>query len=282
MNKIIFALLLISFNAVAFIPPVSSVLKEIFDSRKFAEGVEIVFNHQVLSPNGEWSEIEERILADNRGIKFLWKPAGSGLLVSGQLDKRVYSIGSDKKVNARSLLFLKNFTAASSIEFRDALINERFLKWEQMKQFKEGFELQGEPQSWDIKSNYLQQDSVSLVLLPSGPTIALVGYQDPTSKKTIYFDKGLAGVKKIEWIEGSENLSWSFDQFSIGLKDSYFPRKSALAKDGRDIIQSEVVALKSLNKRQAADWYQLWQKANKSLASAPTSEESLRSLLSFR
>jgi hypothetical protein len=282
MKKIILALVFISFNAGAFIPPVSAVLKEIFDSRKFGEGEEIVFNHQVLSSNGEWAEIEERILSDNRGLKFLWKPVSSSLWVSGQLDKRVYSIGGDKKINARSLLFLRYFTAGSAIEFRDALINERFLKWDQMKQFKEGFELQGEPQTWDIKSNYLPQDSISLVLLPNGPSISVVGYQDPTSKKTIYFDKGLAGVKKLEWIEGSESLSWIFEQLSLNLKDSYFPRRSSLVKDGRDIIQSELLVVKSLNKRQVADWYQFWQKANKPLASAPISEESLRSLLSYR
>ncbi len=282
MRYVFIVFFLLVFKVNAFIPPVSSVLKEIFDSRKFGDGLELIFVHQVANSNGEWLEIEERILSDRRGIKFIWKPALASTWVSGSLDKRTYFVGNDKRINSRSLLFLKNFISSSAIEFRDALINEKFLRWEQLKQFKDEFEPQGDPQTWDVKSNYLAHDSISLVLLAIGPTIAIVGSQDPNSKRTIYLDKGLLGVKKIEWLEEGKNLSWNFDQLTLNLKDSFFSRRSALNLDGKDIIQSELVAIRPLNKRQIADWGQLWQKASKSLVNAPVAEEALRILLSSR
>ena len=221
-------------------------------------------------------------MADRKGIKFLWKPLSASVFVSGQWDKRTYFLGNEKKIVGRSQLFLKNYISGSALEFRDALINEKFLRWEQLKQFKDGFELQGDPQTWDIKNNYLQQDSISLVLLPSGPSIAVVGLSEPTSKRVIYFDKGLLGIRKIEWMDGNENLSWNFDSFTMSLKDSYFPKRASLVKDGREIIQTELGTVRALNKKQNGEWLQAWQKASKTILNNPSAEEALRNLLSHR
>ncbi|MSP19012.1 MAG: hypothetical protein EXR74_05530 [Bdellovibrionales bacterium] len=282
MKYFILILWVFSLKAVAFIPPISAVLKEIFDARKFTEGTELTLNHRVVTNNGEWSEIEEKILLENRGMKFIWKPMALEAFFSGQLEKRTYWLGGDKKIPSRSLLFLKSYTAGSAMEFRDALVGEKFLKWDQMKQFKEGFEPQGDPQTWNVKSQYLEQEAISLALLPTGPSIAVVGFQDGNSRKTVYFDKGLLGIKKIEWSEGKESISWNFDQFSVAVNQSLFPRKANLIKDGRDIIQSELIGIRQLSKRQWIEWMKVWQKANQTINNSPASEETIRILLSFR
>ncbi|NBY18921.1 hypothetical protein EBQ74_01410 [bacterium] len=281
--KIFFSLFVFfALNAHGFIPPVSSVLKQIFDSRKTGEILEYVFVHQVGNAAGGWSQVEERFILEPKGLKFLWKPLNSELFLSGVLEKRTYTVGTDKKIPARSLLFLKNFTAVSAFEFRDALINEKFLKWDQLKQFKDGFDPQGDPQSWDIKGNYLTHDSISLVLLPSGPSISVVGYQDQNSKRTVYFDKAGVGVSKIEWLDSSEVTSWTFDKLTLNLKEATFPKRATFIRGGRELIQSELVTVRILNRRQVADWLQSWQRAPKVLVNAPAAEEALIILLGNR
>lgn len=282
MKYFISFLLVFSLKAAAFIPPISAVLKEIFDGRKFSEGTELTLNHRVLTNNGEWSEVEEKILLENRGMKFIWKTIAPEAFFSGQLEKRTYSLAGDKKIPSRSLLFLKNYSAGSAMEFRDALVGEKFLRWDQMKQFKEGFEPQGDPQTWNVKSQYLEQEAISLALLPTGPSIAVVGFQDGNSRKTVYFDKGLLGIKKFDWLEGKESISWNFDQFSVAVNESLFPKKANFTKDGRDIIQSELMGIRQLSKRQSVEWMKTWQKANKTINNSPVSEDTLRTLLSFR
>lgn len=282
MTRFLVTFLFLAIKAHGFIPPVTSILRDIFESRKSTGILELVLVHQVANSNGGWSEIEERILADPRGLKFLWKSANSSVSIAGSLEKRNYWIGTEKKIAIRSFLFLKSYLVTSAVEFRDALISEKFLRWEQLKQFKEGFEPQGDPQSWDIKSNYIAHDSISLVLLPTGPTIAVVGYQDANSKRTVYFNKNGNGIKRFEWSDPGENLSWNFDPSTVSLKEGIFSKSATLNKDGRDIIQSELLGVRSLNKRQITDWLQSWQRGSKSLVNAPVLEESLRTLLSSR
>jgi hypothetical protein len=279
MRSVLFLIFLISLKVQAFIPPVSAVLKEIFDERKFSDDVEFGFSHQVLGGSGEWSEIEERIVLDRRGPKFLWKVGANGTWISGQLEKRNYLVG-DKKISARSLLFLKSFIANSAVEFRDALISERFLRWDQLKQFKDGFELQGEPQTWDIKTNYLQQDSIYLVLLPSGPSIAVIGSQDGNSKRTVYFDKALQSLKRLEWAGGSDNFTWNFDSSLTPFKEAVFPKRSYLLKEEREMIQSELIVIRQLNSRKVKEWRQLWQRSLNS--SSASLDDNLKTLLSYR
>lgn len=282
MKLFLFLFILIGVNAFGFIPPITAILREIYDSRKILDGTEIVFNHQVVTVEGNWAEIEEKIYIDKKGLRFLWKPAPSNTVISGWLDKRTYVLGNDKKIGSRSLLFLKNFTSSSAVEFRDGLINERFLKWDQLKQFKDGFELQGEPQTWDIKNNYLEHDSISLVLLATGPSIAVIGFSEVNNKRIAYFDKALQGLSKLEWVDGSSNLNWNFEGFSVSLKESLFPKRAVFQKDGREIIQSELIAVRPLNKRQAAEWLQIWQKANKVAVNNLQSEDVIKNLLSER
>ena len=282
MRLIIILLGLITFHLHAFVPPVSSLLKDIFDNRKLSDGVEFGFSHQVSKSSGDSVDIEERILLDSRGLKFLWRVGAQGPWLSGRLEKRSYMIGADQKSSSRSLLFVKYFTSRTPVEFRDALINERFLRWDQLKQFKDGFELTGEPQTWDIKNNYIQHDSISFYLLPSGPSISVVGYQDSSSKRVFYLDKEALAIKRLEWIESSENSTWNFNSSMIDFKGSFFPRAATLSKDGKEIIHSELLAIRVLNKKQVKEWMQLWQKGESGRADLSANDENLRFLLSSR
>lgn len=279
MKSVLVLIFIMSLKAHAFIPPVSAVLKEIFDDRKFSDDVEFGFLHQVLGGSGEWSEIEERIVLDRRGPRFLWKVGANGTWISGQLEKRNYLVG-DQKIGARSLLFLKSFIANSAIEFRDVLISERFLRWDQLKQFKDGFELQGEPQTWDIKTNYLQHNSIYLALLPSGPSIAVMGSQDGNSKRVIYFDKSLKSLKRLEWSEGSDNFIWNFDSNLTSFKEAFFPKRLYLMKENKEMIQSELIVIRQLNGRKLKEWMQLWQRSLNSSSASP--DDKLKTLLSYR
>ncbi len=282
MRILITILFLFSYQVQGFIPPITSMFREIFDDRKISDGTEFGFVHRVLTSSGDMSEVEERVLLDRRGVKFLWKSGTQGSWLSGQLEKRTYNVGTDKKIPSRSLLFLKYYIASNAAEFRDALINERFLKWDQLKQYKDGFELQGEPQTWDIKSNYLQQDSIFLALLPSGPSIAVVGYQDSNSRRIVYFDKVSSGLKQLQWVDPSENLVWIFESSTLNYKDALFPKVATLIKEGKEVVQSELAVIRQLNKRQLTEWGSLWQRSSKTLSNSPSGDENLRVLLGYR
>ena len=100
---------LVSCQIWAFVPPVSSILKDIFDIRKISEGTELAFSYQMLNSGGDAVEIEERILVESSGLKFLWKVGPQGSWLTGKLEKRSYLVGGDQKIPSRSLLFLKYF-----------------------------------------------------------------------------------------------------------------------------------------------------------------------------
>ena len=273
---------LIAGQILAFVPPVTSILKDIFDSRKISDGTEFAFSYQILNTGGDAVEIEERILVDSSGLKFLWKVGPQGSWLTGKLEKRAYIVGVEQKIPARSLLFLKYFVSKTAVEFRDALVNERFLRWEQLKQYKDGFELQGDPQTWEIKKNYVQQDSVFFALLPSGPSLAVVGHQDSSSKKTFYLDKDSLTVKRFDWADSVENLTWNLGSSSLEFKGAIFPKSAVFSKNGKELINAELVVIRQLNKKQLKEWLQLWQRTNGFRGAATTSEDNLRTLLSNR
>lgn len=282
MRVLLVSLFLFVHQTFGFIPPIVSVLKDSFDNRKLSDGVEFSFSHQVANSNNESFNIEERILLDSRGLKFLWRVAGQGQWIPGRLEKRNYILGGTQKVNARSLLFVKYFTARNAIEFRDALVNERFLQWEQLKQFKEGFELQGDPQTWDIKGNYLQHDTISLFLLPTGPSIAVVGYQDNSTKRVVYFDKNSLSLKKLDWFSGGEALGWNFGSNMVEFKGALFSKTANLNRGNAELISSDLIGIKQLNKRQLQDWLQLWNKTSNYRNEIASGEENLRTFLTNR
>ena len=42
------------------------------------------------------------------------------------------------------------------------------------------------------------------------------------------------------------------------------------------------MGIRQLSKRQSVEWMKIWQKANKTINNSPVSEDTLRTLLSFR
>ncbi len=280
-NKIFLALsFLLPLSARAFIPPVGSVLKEIFDSRRPGISVELVFKHQVDLANGSSVAIDESLIYLGGKTYFLWKTQGH-VPVYGVQDRKAYVIGIDRKLATRSYLFSKYLGTSSAEDFKELLVAEQFARRDQFLQYKPGFVFEGDPASWDVQGNYLKHPDIQLKKLESSIAIAVKGYEEGQNQKTLYLDHKLQGIKRIEWKEASNVTSWNFSDFNR-YQDGLFPRRLAFEQNGNELIRSDLVQVRGLKDKAITNTIQSWQKTGGRNAATGSLEEALKVLLSYR
>ena len=271
----IFLLGVLSAPAFGFIPPVPNILKEVFDARRSFPGAEIVTRYQVKTPTGT-TEVEERLIGDRNKGYITWRVGGANP-VPAYWEKGQYVFPDGKRITSKSSVFNRYFLSNSSDEFRDVLLAERFLNKDQLLQYKTGFEATGDPATWDLKENYLIHPDIFLKRLPGGVGIAVVGTSDGQHERSIYFDKALQGVRRIEWKDGAETVQWTFDQFS---GDPACPHRMTLEKGREELAFGEVVSCRWLKAKPYTDLIKAFRA--KYTAVALPGEEALVTLLSYR
>ena len=272
--------MIVSSTASAWIPPLPTIVNEIFDGRKVRNATEVVVRHTVELQPGQAMDVEERMAVIRNRRYAIWKVGA--VLVAGTFDKDKYLVAGDKAFTTRSALWPKYLTYVNGDDFLSALVAEGFARRDQLQQFKPGFKAEGEPKTWNVKEQLLKHDDIFLTRLTRGVSIIVIGTQEGENRKAVFFDPGFRGVRRIEWKEGPQVVAWEFDGFHNGGKDmGLLPRQFFFEVEGVEKIHSELVAARSLTDKQIKD-YQTAHRAASTAGMPENVESVLQLLLSYR
>lgn len=237
----------------AFLPPVPALVRDAFDGRKPRRASEVVLRHHVEVRPGETVEIEERIALAGSKPLFLFKAMGQGQPLFGTWERRQYQV-EDKAYGARSGAFLKYFLGTSPDDFLNALVAEGYVRRDQLAQFKAGWVPEGDPNTWDVRGNYLRHPDIFLSRLKHGTAVAVIGSDDGGNRRAVYFDPAGKGIRRLEWKEGGGQLAWEFDGFHQVAKEGMYPRFLYYEVNGDEKIRSELLAVRVLSDRGASEF----------------------------
>lgn len=284
MTKLILGLCwwVMSVPALAFIPPVGSIVKDVFGDRRAGIGMEAHLKHRLLLRANEWVDIDEKIIRDSSGTYFVWRlPAYQPQPIAGTYEKQAYWLSKEKSFPTRSTVFWKYFVATDD-EIRDALLTERFIRRDHFYQYKPGFNPSGDPQTWGTKENYLRHDDIFLTRLPA-VAIAIRGYQEGNTARSVFFDQGLKGMLRLEWKDNDVVAGWNFEAFSKSPWDkALLPKRAQLEINKTSIIMTDVVAVRALKDRALFEAKSTWKGAAKNVPSNQNVDAALKLLVSYR
>lgn len=235
--------------ASAFIAPLNSVINEVVDLRSAAPQ-ELVWRHRVFVPNQEPVQLDESIYCDRGNLSVHWRIGGQTIL--GQLSSKGYSIPSAGKIfPLRSALFAKMMCSTSAEEVREALLQERFIRREQLVQFKPEYQPSGDPNLWDTKANYILHDDISLKRLKSGTAIGVAGTEGDNPGRSVYFDRSSNNIARLEWRNGTDRIAWNFERFMATEGRGLFPRKASFEAMGSERVSSELILARAFSGKSA-------------------------------
>jgi len=263
----------------AFLPPVNEMLRGVTEGRKNVP-VELVVKHRIAVRGSGTIELEERIFDENRKTLFIWSGGAFGTGVGGTLENTTYRT-QGQEFPTKSVALIRYLTASGAEELRDGLIAERMIRRDQLAQFKPGFSPEGDPQTWNVKENYLIHPDIFLRRLENGIAIAVVGSEEGDERRTVLFDKGLKGIRKLEWKEAEGIQSWNCEGFTPFGAAGNYPRRLFFENNGSEVIQSDILAVRVLNAKSAGDFKNSYRQAEKASLSN-NGEGILKLLLSYR
>jgi hypothetical protein len=268
-------LAILSVKANAFVPPVNVVLNQMFDGRKAAPGIEVVFRHRVRAGE-DIVDLDEKLLGTRSRTYAVWK-LPDGRSVFATLEKGNYAFTGGQKFTSRSSLFNRSFLSSTAEDFREALIQEGFIRRDQLAQYKPNYNPTGDPSTWNIRENYLIHPDVFLSRFNDTVAFAVMGTNEGNKRRIVHFDRALLGVRRFEWNDANETVAWTFDQFSGGKGSASFPKRLIFHRGDTEIVASEVVSFRLLKEKQLADLIRSMRGASNG-----SPDEAVSTLLSYR
>lgn len=289
MNRVApFIFALISHPIFGFIAPVPDIVHEIF-FRRPQGAVEVSLRHRVTPGNGTAVEFDEQIITDRGGRSFfIFKGGPFPLPLQATFANQGYRFGGDQTIPSRSSLFARYFTSSTGDDFLNALQQEQFARRDQLLQFKPSFTAEGDPKAWDLKENTLRHDDIFLKKFGAAVTVAVVGLEDATSRRAIYFEKRnriekgderlYLGVRRLEWKDGVELAAWNFDRFMPVVGGGLYARQMFFELNGLTLITTQVIGIRTITDKAVL---QLRQTVRQSSLS-PSAEGILKIVLGYR
>jgi hypothetical protein len=286
--KKILLIALIATNLFGYIYPLNYIISDIFRNRKNTSFQLWQFKHHVKM-GSETFDIEEQLLKEGNQIFCFWKIPAHNTLIGASYSQGGYQFPKEKWYS-KSAIPLKNFTATSIDEMKEALLNERFIRRDQMLQYVAGFSPEGDPQTWNIKQNYMPHPDISLSHFDDMVGVAVTGLKEGNTKKTVVFDRNLRGLLKLEWKEEAapKNVQWLYSNFARlsqgkgSYTTSYFPRKSVLSFDNSEIATSELISLNTQDTTSVKEFKTQYAAAIKNSFPSSNVQLALKYLLSYR
>jgi hypothetical protein len=272
----------------AFIPPVSEMLNDIFSGRKNLEAVELVFRHQVQVKEGEFVEVNETFTGTRNQGQISWEIAGQ-TPTQAEWNGKDYVLRGGKTIPSRTSVFIDYFMLDSGGDYQDRLLRERFIRRDQLLQFKPGYKPEGDPKTWDTKGNTLRHEDIGFKKVGRDSAIEILGLSEGDQRRAVYLateKKGNArvgkGVAKLEWGVGPEKAAWDFSAFSGFSGLGRLPRVFSLEINGTERVRSTLVSARPV-KRDAI--FTARTAAKQGSAGAPASgllEEAIRLIVRYR
>jgi len=280
-TRIAIGIFLIGSLCYGFIPPISEQLNDVFAGRKGNEALELTFRHQVQVKEGEFVEVIETFIGNRSGGLIQFQIGGQPAAYADWTGKE-YVFRNGKTIPSRTAAFIDYFLADSGAEFQDRLLRERFLRRDQLLQFKPGYQPKGDPKTWETKDNYLNHDDISWQKGGKEFAVSVVGMNEGDQRRAFYIAKGGRGITRLEWIVGPEKASWDFSGFAATGGLGKLPRVFSLQINSMERVRSALSSAKPV-KRDALATARAASKQPS--ASAPPSElleQAVRLLVRYR
>ncbi len=226
----------LAMTAHGFIPPIGVVLKEGFSQRK-ANSFELKLRHHL---SGKWDgEIQELISCDRSECLVIWN--GSGIeAVSGKISDTGFILGAGN-IPSRTQAALRALLSFNGDSYQNQLLRSGFLSRELFNQYKQGFEPQGDPRTWNIKDNYLVQPGTSLQRTEQGPAYEFEGRKGCA----VWLDVSTRVTRKLIWSNGDATASWKFER--VASESQWGPMAHRIESEGNGFgkVESDVVSFKA-------------------------------------
>ncbi len=268
-------------QAHAFFPPVSEIVADAVSGRKPTEAVEISFRHQVQIRPGESVEVLEQFLGGRGNGLFRWQVAGQPP-VYAEWNGKGYSFRNAKPIASRTNAFMDYFLVSSGPEYLDRLLRERFIRRDQLTQFKGSYQMQGDPKTWNPKDHFIRHSDVYLSRYGSQFGITVAGVSEGDQRRLVAFSKTTKNLLRLEWGAGAEAVAWEFSGSVVQPVLGRLPRLAVLQVGGTEKVRTTLVSAKPA-KRDTVATARLESKESSS-ASVPTGamDEALHLLLRYR
>ncbi len=281
MKRLLLILALLPGVSWAFIPPISEKLVEIFGNRKSSEVVELQFRHLVQVKEGEFVEVIEQFLGTRAGGLIQWQMAGQPPVYSDWTTKE-YQFRDGRTLPSRTGAFIDYFLVDGGTEYLDRLMRERFLRRDQLLQYKPGYKPEGDPKTWDTKGNYLLHDDIDLQKVGKEFGIAVNGMTEGDQKRTVYFSRDGKGVLRLEWGVGAENAAWDFTGFTSFGPLGRLPRFSTLQINGMERVKSTLSQARAVKRDTLATARTASKQPSASSPPSSALEEAIRLIVRYR
>lgn len=272
--------LLFSSTCFAFIPPVTTLVNDLFDGRK-SNQFEISLEHTLIEEDNSNWPAEERIVYSHGKILDYWK-LPNGVNAAAVWKNQIYEFSKDNKITSQTAVVLKYLLGRSGDEFLSLLVRENFVRSDQLNQYKQGFDPSGDPQTWDVKENYLRHSDIFLGRVGNTITFAVVGAADGQNQKSIHFDKSAKGIDRIEWKTGAQVVAWNFSNFNFYKAGGNYPTQMAFEVNGVPKITSRLLNWRGLNAKTFREFQSLWSSAAKVSQLDTSVQTHLAFLLGYR
>jgi len=253
-------LLLIATSVFSFIPPIPTILEEMFAGRERFSALTISYR---LQEDGSEVEFEEQFV---RREDKLWvsqfRFAGKTVVALRNRDGYRFA---QEKISSRSAV-VPIYLLGSAEELLQALLAERFMRRDQLVQFRAPYDPQGDPRTWPVRENFVLHPDISFQRSGSGVAAVVKGVAQE-GERELHFDPKRRGLMKVVW-RGPKTVSWSFESFEE--KAGLYPSSLSFS-DGQQIVHGRIIQVRPLKTREVS--------AFKGMAPSGEIPSSLRDLL---
>ena len=269
--------------ASAYIPPVRGLVESVFDRRKPQPGIEVSFQHRVQLPGGKTVQVGERILRNGNRVQFLWTVSGYPKVIGGYRKGGRYVMNAETTFPSRTVVFLQYFLYDNPSTLLNSLVKEQFVSRNQLADFEPAYQPKGDPHLWKTKELYKRHPNIFLTRTPSGISIAVVGTNESSLKKAVYFQRQGNGIERLEWVEGNNKAAWDFGNFSKKLDaPGWYPKRMTFEYEGADRVFSTVSAVNRINNKEVASFEAAFRNSQRAGTLPAEVQEALSLLLSYR
>ncbi|MBI1861971.1 MAG: hypothetical protein HYR96_13735 [Deltaproteobacteria bacterium] len=267
-----------------YIPAVPALLKEVYSGRKAGASLEISLSHKVkISNDADPVVISERIIRNkNSFFIFFRSPLVEGVIPAGWNGKE-YRLPENRLYPSDSKAFMRALLSLNGEELLPTLLHEEFLKRDQIHQYKTDFKFEGDPNLWNMKENTLIAPDASIKRTNSSTAYVFVGLVDGKNRRSVWIDRALKGIARLEWQSETGTTSWNFSNFASLSAGGYFPKTLTFETGTITLVESTLETAHALNANQLQEVKKSFEQAVKGHSQLPGAlDGALKVLLSFR
>ncbi|MEZ4749632.1 MAG: hypothetical protein R3B54_03100 [Bdellovibrionota bacterium] len=133
--------------AQAYIYSVKGLVEAAFAGREADNPLEIILRHQI-GQRSSGQLLREHLYTDGQTVLASWSIEGSNASAKGIITADSYNLMGQKTYKRESRLFVSYLTALDAQKFIERALEERFVRRDQLMEYKPGYDLKANPKTW--------------------------------------------------------------------------------------------------------------------------------------